>query len=291
MQAGINLEFARTEQLCFYDALARAAEAGYRFVEPYVYSPVCVPINSHLVLQGATPYHHVDTQQADVERLNRLKKELGLELSAVDAHASLLLPQVGVPYLQRAIEFAAEVDCPVVMSDEGPVPEQWMSLQQGFDIMCVSLEAIIPRARSCGVQFAIELHNALTARPDMLLKLLQRFGPGELGVNFDTGNSFLAGNDPVEYLRNVADRVIHVHVKDVPRRQLHQRGKVTGTRVGVAAGDGVVDLEGVVGVLAEVGYDGVLSIECDSLEQARKSLPYMNRLFNQTENPRREVHR
>ena len=291
MQAGINLEFARTEQLCLDDALARAAEAGYRFVEPYVYSPVSVPINSHLVLQGTTPYHHINTEEVDVGRLNRLKQELALEFSAIDAHASLLLPQVGVPYLRRAIELAAEVECPVVMSDEGPVPEQWMSLQQGFDIMCVSLEAIIPHARSCGVQFAIELHNALTARPDMLLKLLERFGADELGVNFDTGNSFLAGNDPVEYLRNVAQRVIHVHVKDIPRYQLHQRGKVTGTRVGVAAGDGVVDLKGIVGVLAEVVYDGVLSIECDSLEQARKSLPYMNRVFNETENPTCEVHR
>ena len=77
---------------------------------------------------------------------------------------------------RRAIEFAAEVEAPVVMSDEGPVPEQWMSLAQGFDILCVSLEAILPYARSHGVQFALELHNALTARPDMLQKLLRALG-------------------------------------------------------------------------------------------------------------------
>ena len=77
-----------------------------------------------------------------------------------------------------------------------------------------------------------------------------------MGVNFDTGNSFLAGNDPVEYLRGVAGRVVHVHVKDIPAAQLPDRGKITGTRVGVAVGDGVVDLAGIVGVLAAVRYRG-----------------------------------
>jgi len=278
VHAGINLEFARTEKLGLEDAFARAAEAGYRFVEPYVYSDVAIEINSHLAIATTSPYHHVNADKADPRRINELKRRCGLELSALDAHASLLLPQVGVPYLRQAIDFAADVECPVVMSDEGPVPD-WMPLEAGFDVMCTSLEAIIPYARSRGVRYAMELHNALTARPDMLLKLLERFGPDELGVNFDTGNSFLAGNDPVAYLRDVAARVIHVHVKDIPESQLHLRGRVTGTRVGVAAGDGVIDLAAIVRVLAEAGYDGVLSIECDTLDQARRSLPYMNELL------------
>jgi len=278
MHPGANLEFARTDNLTLDDAMARAAEVGYRFVEPYCYSNLSPPINSHLAIESRSPYHHLHTERADPGKINALKRRHGLEFSALDAHASLLLPQVGVPYLRRAIDLAAEVECPVVMSDEGPVPE-WMSPESGFDVMCVSLEAILPHARSRGVRYAMELHNALTARPDMLERLLARFTPRELGVNFDTGNSFLAGNDPVAYLKRVADRVIHVHVKDIPESQLPQRGKVTGTRVGVAAGDGVVDLEGIVGVLAQAGYRGVLSVECDTLQQARKSFAYLGRLL------------
>ena len=33
MQAGLNLEFARTEAIALAEAFAQAAEAGYRFVE------------------------------------------------------------------------------------------------------------------------------------------------------------------------------------------------------------------------------------------------------------------
>ncbi len=285
MHAGVNLEFARTDGLSLDEAFARAAEAGYRFVEPYVYSDVSIAINSHLGLESLSPYHHIHTEQSDPQQINAMKRQHRVELSAVDAHASLLLPQVGVPYLRRAIEFAAELECPIVVSDEGPVPEEWMSLDQAFDVMCISLEAIIPHAQSHGVRYAMELHNALTARPDMLKKLLTRFGPDELGVNFDTGNSFLAGNDPVEYLREVADRVIHVHIKDIPSEQLHLRGRVTGTRVGVAAGEGEIDLPGVVAVLSEAGYDGVLSVECDTLEQARRSLTYLRWLLGETPQP------
>jgi sugar phosphate isomerase/epimerase len=129
------------------------------------------------------------------------------------------------------------------------------------------------------VKFALELHKAITARPDCLQRLLRRFGPDELGVNLDTGNSFLAGNDPVTCAASVADRVVHVHIKDIPASQLPERGRVTGTRVGAAVGEGMVDLPGVVAVLAKAGYAGVLSVKCDTAPQAKASLPTLNRLI------------
>lgn len=282
MHPGANLEFAKTENLSPEEAMERAADAGYRFVEPYVYTEVSLPINSHLSIRSETPYHHFHTGQADTRALNAHRERLGLEFSAVDAHCTLLLPQLAVPYLEGAIDFAAAVGCPFVMSDEGPLPEGWMNLERGFDLMCLTLDEVLRRARARGVRYAMELHNALTARPEYLLRLLDRFGPEDLGVNFDTGNSFLAGNDPVEYLRQVADRTIHVHVKDIPESQLGERGKVTGTRVGVAAGDGVIDLPGIVGVLAEAGYDGVLSVECDTLDQVARSRVYLQGLIDKS---------
>jgi sugar phosphate isomerase/epimerase len=279
MKVGVNLEFARTDNLSATQAMKQAAQAGYEYVEPYVYSDIRLPINSHLVLQTDTPYHHFHTGQTDVTAINQLREQLQLSFSAVDAHCSLLLPQFGTEYLKAAIDFAAQTACPIVMSDEGPLSLDWMGLDKSFDIMCFALEQVVKYSHSRRVQYAMELHNALTAQPDYVVKLLNRFGPDDLGVNFDTGNSFLAGNDPVEYLERVADRVIHVHVKDIPKSQLNQRGKVTGTRVGAAAGDGEVNLPGVIEVLDNVSYDGVLSVECDTFEQAQRSLAYLKGLI------------
>lgn len=279
MQLGVGLECARDEGEDVATALARAADCGYRWVEAYVFSELRLPVNSHLVLATSSPYHHFNAALADAADLRRQLAHAGVQLSALDAHSTLLLPQVGVPYLRAALDLAADLECPIVMSDEGPVALEWMDLDRAFDLLCFTIEPVVRHARHRGVRFAIELHNALTARPEYLVRLLERFGPDELGVNFDTGNCFLAGNDPVEYLRAVATRVVHVHVKDIPATQLAERGKVTGTRVGVAAGEGVVDLPGILGVLAAAGYPGVLSVECGTWAQARTSRQYLERLL------------
>jgi sugar phosphate isomerase/epimerase len=264
--------------LDFETALRQARAAGYLFVEPYVYSPLSVAINSHLLVSTISPYYHLDAGRVHPGPLSRLLGELGLSFSAMDAHTSLLLPQVGVPALRRAIDLAVELNCPLVISDEGPLPTDWMSLEQGFDVLCLSLESVVAYAQKRQVKFALEMHNALTTRPDYLRRILAQFGPGELGLNFDTGNSFLAGNDPVEHARQVAQRVVHVHLKDIPEWLLAERGRVTGARVGVAIGGGVVDLRGVVSALATAGYQGVLSVECGTLTQAKASLPTVREL-------------
>jgi sugar phosphate isomerase/epimerase len=285
MRPGLNLECARSEGLDFEAALRRAREAGYAVVEPFVYAPVTLAVNSHVTVQTLSPYHHLNTATAEPGRIRALCDALGLSLSALDAHCSLLLPQIGVPAVRRVLDLAAEIGCPLVMSDEGPVPAEWMPLERGFDLLCTSLDAVIAHAQARGVRFAIELHNALTTRPEYLQRLLARYGRAELSVNFDTGNSFLAGNDPVAFVRAVASRVAHVHVKDIPASQLPVRGTVTGTRVGVTVGAGVVDLDGIVGVLAAAGYGGVLSVECDTLEQAAASRPVLTRMIEQATAP------
>ncbi len=279
MHCGIGLECSRARGETFDQAIAQASAAGFGFVEPFVYSGVELELNSHQTVRTHSPFHHLDPQHTDAAATRRLMRAAGLRFSAFDAHSSLLLPQIAVPQLTRVLDFAAQLECPVVMSDEGPVALEWMSLDRAFDVLSFTLEPILAHARARGVRFAIELHNALTVRPEYLARLLQRFGPDELGLNFDTGNFFLAGNDPVAFLKSTADRVVHVHLKDIPESQLAQRGRVTGTRVGVAVGDGTVDVPGVVEALASANYRGVLSVECETWEQARRSRAYLETLL------------
>jgi hypothetical protein len=54
-----------------------------------------------------------------------------------------------------------------------------------------------------------------------------------------------------------------------------ERGKVTGTPVGCACGDGVIDWAKVVSILAGGGFSGVLSVECGTPEQAARSLEHL----------------
>ena len=81
-------------------------------------------------------------------------------------------------------------------------------------------------------------------------------GAGEwVGAALDTGNLAAQGGDPVRAVRELGERVIHVHFKDVP---------AVGSHDCVALGTGIVDVAGVIGELKACGYDGWLSIEVET---------------------------
>jgi sugar phosphate isomerase/epimerase len=83
-------------------------------------------------------------------------------------------------------------------------------------------------------------------------------------------------------LEAVIGKVVHVHAKDISVRQAEaERGKVTGTAVGCACGDGVIDWKRLVGRLKRAGYQGTLSVECGTEEQAVRSLAHLTAVLNQ----------
>jgi inosose dehydratase len=83
----------------------------------------------------------------------------------------------------------------------------------------------------------------------------------------DTGNTFISGRDPVDFLKRFISRASHVHIKDVsPSLAASTRGRQTGIAVShCALGDGVNadNIRACLGLLRDHGYDGVLSMECE----------------------------
>ncbi len=82
-----------------------------------------------------------------------------------------------------------------------------------------------------------------------------RGGNEWIGVNLDTGNLAAQGGDPVQAVRELGQRIVHVHLKDVPAIGAHDC---------VALGKGIVDVAGVIRELKAIGYDGWLSIEIET---------------------------
>ena len=100
--------------------------------------------------------------------------------------------------------------------------------------------------------------------------------PPGFTVTTEACNAYLAGEDPYEGLRAVRDRVVHVHAKDISIRHADsERGKVTGTPVGCACGDGVIDWSRIAGIMGEIGFDGVFSVECGTPDEAERSLAHL----------------
>jgi len=86
-------------------------------------------------------------------------------------------------------------------------------------------------------------------------------------MNMDTGNTYIAGQDPVAFLERFLDKVSHVHIKDVSESLARAaRGELTGIAVShCAIGEGVnaENIRRCLKLLRDSGYRGVLSIECE----------------------------
>jgi sugar phosphate isomerase/epimerase len=86
-------------------------------------------------------------------------------------------------------------------------------------------------------------------------------------MNMDTGNTFIAGQDPVAFLNKFRNKVSHVHVKDVSDTLAASlRGELTGIAVSQCAiGDGVnrENIKKCFDILVDLKYDGVVSLECE----------------------------
>jgi len=267
IEVGLNLEFIRSQDRSFSVGVAEAARIGYRFVEPLVHT------GRELLSEGG--YYHSFSMEDDPYEMKDILDQHGLKLSGLSAHCPLMRPEVSVPYLERAIRFAAVVGAPVVNTDEGIRP-RWVSMDQAFSIMTYTLTRVMMIAERYGVRVGIEPHQEITRRTEGLLRIARLVPSPLLGINYDTGNAFLAGEDPYEGLRAAGKLLVHIHAKDISKEHAErERGKVTGTPVGCACGDGVIDWDRVVRILREVGYDGVLSVECGSVSQAERSLAHL----------------
>ena len=205
-------------------------------------------------------------------------EKAGIKLSGLSTHTPLCKPEISVEYLKQAIRFAAEIGAPVVNTDEGPKPD-WTNSDEDHVLMRYTLYEAARVAERRGIKIGLEMHQQYSKTPDGLERIYNLVDSPAIGINFDTGNSHLAGEDPIPWLQNVADRLVHLHAKDISIQQSDaERGKVTGTPVGCACGDGVVDWAKVVEVCKQLPHDIVFSVECGTIEQADRSIKYLKTL-------------
>ena len=140
------------------------------------------------------------------------------------------------------------------------------------------LAAFIAERR--GVKIGIEPHAQYSRHPDGLDRIHNLVKSPAIGINFDTGNAYLCGHDVYAWLERVASRLVHLHAKDIAQTHADaERGKVTGTPVGCACGEGVLDWTRIIKIVREkCPRDIVFSVECGTPDQAAKSLEHLSKL-------------
>ena len=264
---GVNMEFVRHADKPFEWGVEKAAELGYEYVEPMVHW-------GRELLSEAGYFHSVSMLD-DPLRIRRACEKARIKLSGLSAHTPLCKPEIGTEYLKQAVRFAAECGAPVVNTDEGSKPA-WTTEDEDFVLMRYVLKEVAAVAEPRGILIGIEPHQQYSQTPEGLDRIQKLVRSPWIGINFDTGNSYLAGQDPIKWLRHVRTRLVHLHAKDISIEQSDaERGKVTGTAVGCACGDGVVDWRKVVEICKTAPRDIVFSVECGTVEQAERSINHL----------------
>jgi sugar phosphate isomerase/epimerase len=271
VKLGINLEFVRHADKPFEWGVQKAAELGYEYVEPMVHW-------GRELLSEAGYFHSVSMLD-DPLRVKRACAAAGVKLSGLSAHTPLCKPEISVEYLKQAVRFAAECGAPVVNTDEGPKPA-WTTEEEDHTLMRYTIMEAAKVAEARGVLIGLEPHQQYSKHPDGLDRIYKLVKSPAVGINFDTGNSYLCGHDPYQWLQRVLGRLVHLHAKDISVQQSGQeRGKVTGTPVGCACGEGVIDWARVIRICRKAKRDIVLSVECGTIDQAASSVEHLKKLL------------
>jgi len=202
-----------------------------------------------------------------------LKKKMdgyGVRFSQVDAAYPLSGKDGmmrGVPYVLNSIRWAEHAGCPCVATTDGLHKPEGLKDTEAMDLMKRCYEQIIEVAEAYKITVTIEVHGYFTTRGEMMEKMLDFCDSRYLRMNMDTGNTFIAGQDPVAFLKRFIDKVSHVHVKDVSESLAAAvRGNQTGIAVShCALGEGVnaSNIRRCLQMLRDHGYTGVLSMECE----------------------------
>lgn len=172
---------------------------------------------------------------------------------------------------------------------------------EGIAWVVECLEQLLPAAREHDIVLGIENHYKdgfwkypeFAQRMDVFLELLAAIPERRhFGVQYDPSNAIVAGDDPVELLKRVADRVVSMHASDryladgTTLAELRQTDGTLGyspnLRHGVT-GRGLNDYPTIFRILAEHNYRGWVSIEdgMNGLDEMAESLAFLRRMGEQ----------
>ncbi|NNE91031.1 MAG: TIM barrel protein [Verrucomicrobiales bacterium] len=171
-----------------------------------------------------------------------------------------------------------------------------LSIDEGVRLAAESIQACLPYAADRGITLIIENHYKddfweypeFAQKMDVFCPLVDAIDHPNFGVNYDPSNTYLAGEDPLELLSRVSDRVVTMHASDrfLIEGTIEDLRREEGGAEGYAKrlshgeiGQGLNDYDAIFTELKSKGFDGWISIEdgVDGLDQLERSVAFLRR--------------
>ncbi|NQU26041.1 MAG: sugar phosphate isomerase/epimerase [Candidatus Nealsonbacteria bacterium] len=279
IELGMHTDNWRTLSGSFQTACESAVKYQLQHVEFAV-------IHGQNFLQ-AMGYDPAISLQSNPRALRRYLDEMDLKVSQIDGSYPLMGPDgstFGVQYVQQSIRFAAELGCPMVDTVDGAFEIEGFSREDVFRITCDNYRQCLPWAEDYDVIINVEPHGPYTSDGDFMERLFEYFESEHLRFNMDTGNAFIAGLDPVAYVKRFRKYLTHAHIKDVSEGLAAAvRGEETGiatSEVPIGGGVNAENIKNCIEFLKETDWNGAISIECSGVdENIRDSVAFLRGLL------------
>lgn len=180
-----------------------------------------------------------------------------------------------VPYTPLAIH-------PYIPGFDRFEPKHILELPANFDAPGLweryldSLARAVELCQQYGIRLALEGHaNVVIGTTDAMLRAFDRIDSPFFGTNFDAAWQYMQREYLPWSVYKLRDKIFHVHLRDTD-------GLLCYT---YPVGLGVIDWNGFVRSLKEVGYNGFLSLELGGLARPEKyvkeSLDYMRKILRE----------
>jgi sugar phosphate isomerase/epimerase len=186
--------------------------------------------------------------------------------------------------VKNAIKEAADLNAPVLRIFGGYLVncenDGVCEFSKGMEKILAGIEEVLPVAEKHNVILALENHGGIPGHSYELGWILKKFNSPMLKLNFDMAN-FIANNmdeieDPLRAYDRLKGKIAHVHFKDFRKAVIRKELEVEAC----VAGDGIVPLRQLCGLMSDDGYDGYYSLEYEAsavvpeFEGVRRSLAY-----------------
>ncbi|BBO82826.1 AP endonuclease [Desulfosarcina ovata subsp. sediminis] len=180
--------------------------------------------------------------------------------------------KIRVDHTLACLDIASRIGCGnISVPPGGPLPAG-MTRQEALRLFHAGMDQVIPKAEELGVRLLIE------PEPDLLMERTAEIKPfvAEIqapivGINFDIGHFFCAGEDPAPAFEELFPWIGHIHIEDIAPTREHNH---------LIAGLGAIDFPAVFRAMQQCGYRYDMSLELypytDRPEEAgRQSREYL----------------
>ena len=261
-----------------WEAIEKIAQLGFRGIEimcdrPHLYPP--------------------DYGEDKLARLRSLISRHGLKVTNLNSFTlfavgdtylpSWIEPQeerreIRIQHTLKCLEIADFFNCKNISVPPGG-PLSNMARKEAIALFHRGLARVAPVAEELGIQILVE------PEPELLLENTREFKEfikgvksAAIGLNFDIGHFFCAGEDPSEAFEELFEWIGHVHLEDIAATRTHNH---------LILGHGAIQLSEVFKTMIRLGYQKDVSLELypyvDTPEEAgRESLNYLRSLFEKS---------